>query len=229
MHPDQEALKAMMEAAGLGTGGLLQPRRRRGGAAPGIQAVSALPPQPAARAINHVLRSAPLALERLAKHAGRTARFNVGPVSLAFTVQANGEVSAAGDDAARDLEVHIPPASLPRFASRDENAWRGVRIEGDVEFAQDVSLLARNLDWDVEEDLSRVVGDIAAHRIVTTARSLAPLGPRSRPAPGAGRGGVLDGGIAARRVAREGRRFRPGVAELRDAVDRLEKRVEKLE
>ena len=43
-------------------------------------------------------------------------------------------------------------------------------MQGDAEFAQEVSFLARNLTWDVEEDLSRVVGDIAAHRIVQGAR-----------------------------------------------------------
>jgi ubiquinone biosynthesis protein UbiJ len=191
--------------------------------------VTALPPQPAARALNHVLRSAPLALDRLRKHAGRTARFNVGPVSLAFTVQANGEVSAAGDDAARDLEVHIPPASLPKLASRDENAWRGVRIEGDAEFAQDVSFLARNLDWDVEEDLSRVVGDIAAHRIVTTARSLGSWGREAgkRLAQGAAEYWTEESPLVASRVKVES--FVRAVTELREAVDRLEKRVEKLE
>ena len=191
--------------------------------------MTALPPQPAARAINHVLRSAPLALERLAKHAGRTARFNVGPVSLAFTVQANGEVSAAGDGAARDLEVHIPASALPRFASRDANAWRGVRIEGDAEFAHDVSYLARNLDWDVEEDLSRVVGDIAAHRIVKTARSFGQWGLEAgkRLAQGAAEYWTEESPLVASRVKIES--FVRAVVELRDAVDRLEKRVEKLE
>jgi len=191
--------------------------------------VTPFAPQPAARALNHLLRSAPLAMERLAKHAGRTARFNVGPLSLAFTVQANGEVSAARDDAARDLEVHIPPASLPKFAGRDENAWRGVRIEGDVEFAQDVSFLARNLDWDVEEDLSRVVGDIAAHRIVTTARSFGRWGRDAgkRLAESAAEYWTEESPLVASRVKVAS--FAQAVAEFRDAVDRLQKRVEKLE
>jgi ubiquinone biosynthesis protein UbiJ len=188
-----------------------------------------IPPQPAARALNHVLRSVPLAMERLAKHAGRTARFNVGPVSLAFTVQPNGEVSAASDEAVRDLEVHIPPASLPKFASRDEDAWRGVRIEGDAGFARDVSYLARNLDWDVEEDLSRFVGDIAAHRIVGTARSFSRWGRETgkRLAQGAAEYWTEESPLVASRVKVAG--FARDVAELRDAVDRLEKRIEKLE
>jgi ubiquinone biosynthesis accessory factor UbiJ len=190
--------------------------------------MSALPPQPAARAINHVLRSAPLAMERLAKHAGRTARFNVGPLSLSFTVQPSGEVAAASAEATRDLDVTIPPFALPKLAARDEGAWSGVRIEGDAQFAHDVSFIARNLDWDLEEDLSRVVGDIAAHRIVSTARSLHRWGREAgqRLAQGAAEYWTEESPLIASRVKVAG--FGQDVAELRDAVERLEQRIAKL-
>ena len=121
--------------------------------------MSALFPHPAARALNHVLRSAPLAMERLARHAGRTAAFHVGPVSLAFTVQTTGEVAAAVEGARRDLEVRISPFLLPRLAAHEEAAYREIEMQGDMELAQEVSFLAKNLTWDAEEDLSRVVGE----------------------------------------------------------------------
>ena len=44
---------------------------------------------------------------------------------------------------------------------------RAARIEGSAEFAEALGFVIRNLRWDAEEDLSTVVGDIAAHRIVT--------------------------------------------------------------
>ena len=190
--------------------------------------MSAIPARPAARAINHVLRSAPLALERLAKHAGRTARFSVGPVRLALTVQPGGEVAPAADEAARDLEVRIPPHVLPRLAARDEAAWGEVWMEGNAQFAQEVSFVARNLDWDVEEDLSRLVGDIAAHRIVSTARALGRWGREAgvRLAQGAAEYWTEESPLVASRVKVE--EFARAVAQLRDAVERLERRVEKL-
>ena len=190
--------------------------------------MSALPPQSAARAINHVLRSAPLAMERLAKHSGRTARFNVGPLSMSLTVQASGELAAAAADVTRDLDVTIPPLALPKLAAREENAWSGVRIEGDAQFAQDVSFIARNLDWDLEEDLARVVGDIAAHRIVSTARSLHHWGREAgqRLAQGAAEYVTEESPLVASRVKVAS--FGRAVAELRDAVERLEQRIEKL-
>jgi len=129
-------------------------------------------PHPATRALNHVLRSAPLAMERLSRHAGRTAAVHVGPLTLAFTVQTTGEVTAAVPGAARDLDVRVSPFLLPRLAAREPAAFDEIEMQGDAALAEEVRFLARNLTWDVEEDLSRVTGDVAAHRIVGGARAL---------------------------------------------------------
>jgi ubiquinone biosynthesis protein UbiJ len=187
--------------------------------------VSALLPRPVTRAVNHVLRSAPLAMERLRRHAGRTAAFHVGPVTLAFTVQTTGEVTAALPRAARDLTVRISPFLLPRLAAGDEAAFRELEMQGDMEFAHEISYLARHLSWDVEEDLSRVVGDIAAHRIVSGARSLRDWGRDAalRTAQGAAEYWTEESPLIASRVKVED--FVGAVAELRDAVERLEKRI----
>jgi ubiquinone biosynthesis protein UbiJ len=50
---------------------------------------------------------------------------------------------------------------------------RHLRIEGDVLFAAALGELAQGLRWDAEEDLSRWVGDVMAHRLVAGGRLLA--------------------------------------------------------
>jgi ubiquinone biosynthesis protein UbiJ len=189
----------------------------------------ALLPHPGERAINHVLRAAPLALERLRPHAGRTVAFRVGPVAMAFTVQSTGEVAAALPGSSRDLAVRISPFLLPRLAAGEEAAFREIEMQGDPELAQEVSFLARNLRWDVEEDLSKVVGDIAAHRIATTARRLAGWSRDAsrRMAQGAAEYWTEESPLIASRVKVDS--FVREVSELRDAVERLEKRVERAE
>ena len=178
--------------------------------------------------MNHVLRTAPLAMERLARHAGRTARFQVGPVAFALTVQTTGEVTAALPEAARDLTVRLSPFLLPWLAARDEAAYREIEMQGDMELAQEVSFLARHLTWDVEEDLSRVVGDIAAHRVVAGARGLARWSREAvlRTAQGAAEYWTEESPLIASRVKVEG--FVRDVSDLRDAVERLEKRLERV-
>ena len=190
--------------------------------------MSSLFPHPATRALNHVLRSTPVAMERLRKFAGRTVAFEVGPLAPAFTIQTTGEVTAAVAGAARDLQVRISPFLLPRLAAREEAALREVEMHGDAELAQEIAFLARHLRWDAEEDLAGVVGDIAAHRIAGGARSLHAWSRDAleRASAGAAEYWTEEAPLIASRVKVED--FIRGVSDLRDAVDRLGKRVEKL-
>ena len=48
-----------------------------------------------------------------------------------------------------------------------------VRIEGDVQLAAEVNWLVDNVRWDLEEDLSRVIGDAPAHAAGEAARRMA--------------------------------------------------------
>lgn len=105
--------------------------------------------------------------------AGKTARFDCPPFNLALTVLENGEVAGADISAAApDVTVRLTPGLLLRVMTRDETVWTEIGIDGDTGFAAALSHITRNLRWDAEEDLSRVFGDIAAHRIVQTGRTL---------------------------------------------------------
>jgi ubiquinone biosynthesis protein UbiJ len=47
-----------------------------------------------------------------------------------------------------------------------------VHIEGDVQLAADINWLADHVRWDVQEDLSRLLGDAPAHQLVQLAGQL---------------------------------------------------------
>ncbi len=121
---------------------------------------------PVARAINHLLQGAAWARERLRPHAGKSACFNLAPFSIALTILPSGEVADAGAGNVRDVCFTLTLAVALRVLAGDAGAWQEARVEGDTSLARDILHLAQNLRWDVEEDLSRVVGDIAAHRMV---------------------------------------------------------------
>ncbi len=40
-----------------------------------------------------------------------------------------------------------------------------LRIQGDVQLAADINWLVDNVQWDVEEDMSRIIGDVPAHTL----------------------------------------------------------------
>ena len=47
-----------------------------------------------------------------------------------------------------------------------------IRIDGDVQLAAEVNWLIDHVRWDVEEDLSRIIGDAPAHMVVQNAKKV---------------------------------------------------------
>ncbi len=182
----------------------------------------------AATAANHVLAPAAWARTRLQPYAGRTVHVRAAPLALALTVTADGQWQPAAPGTAADLTVRVTPVLLARLALQDAGAWRGVVFDGDSAFARDLAFVGEHLRWDAEEDLSRVVGDIAAHRMAQTARTLARWPRESF--------GHLAQSFAAYwteeqpLIARRGdvAAFNRAVDELRDRVARLDARLSAL-
>ncbi|MGH8702332.1 MAG: ubiquinone biosynthesis accessory factor UbiJ [Burkholderiales bacterium] len=184
---------------------------------------------PAAAAfINHLLRSASWARDALGRHAGKTARFEVFPLAVAFTVLDSGEVAPAGADTAPAATVKFAPGLMLRLAARDESAWREIDIAGDTDFASAIHHVTRNLRWDVEEDLSRAFGDIAAHRMAETGRTLRRWGEQAMENTGRAFAEYWTEEQPLIAGARDLQEFGRAVDQLRDAAARLEKRIERL-
>ncbi len=115
-------------------------------------------------ALNHLLQDAEWARVRLAPFVGRTARLTLPPWRLDFTIDADGQLAAA-NTAEPDVEISLPAGTPFLALSGREAVARVVRISGSAEFADALGFVLRKLRWDYEEDLSKAVGDIAAHRI----------------------------------------------------------------
>ena len=130
-----------------------------------------MPVNISASALNHLLSQSGWALTRLAKFAGKTARFNIAPFSFAYTVRNDGTVRTADEGASADASCNISPSLLPRLALKDETAFAQIQSSGDAAMLAEIFYLSRNLRWDAAEDLSRVTGDIAAERMVHMANT----------------------------------------------------------
>lgn len=127
--------------------------------------------RPSVQALNHLLMQNSWALPRLARFAGKTARFELAPLSLAYTVLPDGTLGAAEATASADAVCDIAPSLLPRLALQDEKAHAEILTRGDAELLAEIFFLARNLRWDAAEDLSLITGDIVAERIVQSAQT----------------------------------------------------------
>jgi ubiquinone biosynthesis accessory factor UbiJ len=186
------------------------------------------PAHAAAAAINHLLQSASWARDVLRRHAGKTARFEVFPLVAELTVLDSGEVAPAGANAAPVATVKLAPGLLLRLVARDESAWREIDIAGDTDFASAIHHVTRNLRWDVEEDLSRVFGDVAAHRMAETGRTLQRWGEQAVENTGRAFAEYWTEEQPLIAGARNLEEFGRAVDQLRDDAARLEKRIENL-
>jgi ubiquinone biosynthesis accessory factor UbiJ len=183
-----------------------------------------------AATVNHLLRTAEWARERLREFAGNSVCFVVPPVSsAAFTLQPDGTLVAASADADIAATVTVKPTVLFRLVMlREEAARSEVEVTGDAALASALTGVFSALRWDVEEDLSRIVGDIAAHRIVQTGTQLWEWQARATAslAQSFAEYSTYERGLIASRQTL--RHFIEAVDTLRDDTDRLEKRIERL-
>jgi len=190
-----------------------------------------LPPLPPVvpAAINHLLSQEPWARDKLARHAGKTAVFDFGVQALRLTVGADGLVQAAPADAPASVTIRIKLADLPLILQNREHAFSYVALEGDADFANAVSQVAQSVRWEAEEDLARFVGDIAAVRIVQGAKGAADIArtTQRKLAENLAEYFLEENPMLLRPQAVSD--FAAEVARLRDDVERLSKRIEKLE
>ncbi|MGI9024002.1 MAG: ubiquinone biosynthesis accessory factor UbiJ [Burkholderiaceae bacterium] len=195
-------------------------------------------------AINHLLRAEPWARAQLAPHVNKTLHIVVQPFTIKLSVAPDGSVARATPSATPDTTVTLPSSAIVRLLSgagrgdeqggdrrgddRSDGLMRDMRLEGDADFAHAASMLVRHLRWDVEEDLSTLVGDAAAHRVVASARSANREIRRTHEKVAAG--------ITEYLLEENPQLVRPravhvladGVRKLRDDIARLEKRVDRL-
>ncbi|WP_175354747.1 ubiquinone biosynthesis accessory factor UbiJ [Herbaspirillum robiniae] len=197
---------------------------------PALPAPSALDPmKPAAAVINHLLAQEPWARKALAAHAGKLACIDTGAMQLRLKVAGDGYVQDAPADAPAAVTIRVKLSDLPLIAANRERAVSYVKLEGDADFANAISQLSQNLRWDAEDDLSRVFGDIAATRMVSGARGLfeALRTTHKKVTENVAEYFLEEQPMLIRpRMLQD---FSAGVVRLRDDLERLSKRIEKLE
>jgi ubiquinone biosynthesis protein UbiJ len=124
--------------------------------------------------LNHVLMQEPQAMERLARQKGRVVLAQWRAFTFKLQVTPAGLLDVADAEVSSDLTLVVTqesPFAIAQTLMQGEKP--PVRIEGDVQLAAEVNWLVDHVRWDMEEDLSRIMGDAPAHATVEAARSFA--------------------------------------------------------
>lgn len=180
------------------------------------------------RLLNHLINQNTWAKEQLQSFGGKTVKFNIPPVSARLTVLEDGGLAMAGESALPDAIISIPLPVAMRLLANDDSAATLATLEGDTELAAALAKILRGMSWEYEEDLSKLIGDIPAHQVaefgrkataeiksqsLNLAQMLSEYWQEEQPV------------IAKQRHVET---FNLEVDSLREATERLEKRIEKL-
>jgi ubiquinone biosynthesis protein UbiJ len=187
----------------------------------------------ACRGINHVLKAEPWAMAELARHAGKVILLSLPIGQLFFEIAPEGSLIALTHADIPSLELEVSPEALSALASGPgnlrEQAMKSVKITGDADLAQLLGRLAGQIRWEYEEDLARFIGDAPANFAVRQGKKLIFAG---KSAATDLLENVIEYVSEERKVLLNKRDFlirKNELSVLRDAVDRLEKRIQFLE
>lgn len=162
---------------------------------------------------NHVLDGESWARERLARFAGKAIELRAPLLpTLLVTITPQGRLEPGGT---------LPPAATVKFGPT-------IDVSGETDLSSELRDLSRILRWDVEEDLSRVFGDVIAHRAVATGRALWdwPRDAAQRMVEALGDYATDEAKLLVRRPELDA--FGGALARLAAALDELERRVARL-
>ena len=189
--------------------------------------------QPVVGLVNRQIRSTTPARELCGELEGRVVAVGVRNTALSIYVRVEAErIALTGTyDAEPDVVISGSPISLAMLAGPDgETAIRdgSVSLAGDAELAAKFQRLLRYGRPDLEEELSRFTGDVAAHELGEIVRSLGRWGRQT--------GDILQQNVS--EYLQEESRSVPSryevddlaarVGALRDDVARLEARIDRL-
>lgn len=186
--------------------------------------------RPLERALNRQIAASGRARALLAELDGRTMelRFAATPFRIRLAATADAlSVRPAADEPA-DAVIEGTPLSFLRLATGE--AMQSIRaggmdVRGDAEIAEGFRRLLDAARPDLEEELSRVTGDVAAHYLAGFARDALDFGRRAGDAFARNLGEYLTEESRDLPVRLEVEEFLEGVDRLREAVDRLETRI----
>ena len=187
----------------------------------------------ACRGINHVLGNEPWASNELARHASKTITLQLPLGHLYFEIKPDGLLAALKENEDPSLTLEVSAKALSDLAgssgSLREQAFKAVKITGDADLAQLLGRLAGQLRWEYEEDLARLVGDAPANFAVRQGKKLVSA---TRSAATDLLDNVVEYVTEEKKVLLNKRDFmarKSELSELRESVDRMEKRIHFLE
>jgi len=181
-------------------------------------------------AFNGLLAMDPEVAGRLDALSGGALAIEIRGLGLTLYLQPRGDRLQVSDQLETEPNATLAasPLDLARQLTSDDWA-REMELRGDAGYAQQFHAILRALEFDWEEPLSRVLGDVAAHQLGNLLRGVVSWGSQAGESLGRATADYLQEESRELPTAAEVERFVDAVDALRADCDRLAARVHRLE
>lgn len=116
--------------------------------------------------LQHLTTQNSWAKAHLTPFAGRTVAFDFAIIKTNLIVLEDGSLALGGETMPPDATVYATPSLMLRMLAKDDAAKMQFKITGDTHLATEIAKILQNIRWDIADDLSKVVGDIPATKLV---------------------------------------------------------------
>ncbi|PIE41458.1 MAG: hypothetical protein CSA49_03265 [Gammaproteobacteria bacterium] len=127
-------------------------------------------------ALNKALGYAPATKMRLKRLAGKSLGLNLRnpAVQLTLIIERKGVRTLSYLEENPDAVITGPCVTVVRQLAKNSTTsqWlaSGIELTGDIDLVQQVSSILAEQDFDIEEPLSELIGDVAAHQLARATR-----------------------------------------------------------
>lgn len=113
--------------------------------------------------LNHIFSQNDWMSSKLKKFKDKIVFFKISEIEMYFKINAQGLLVLTEKEVIPDTSIFMKVNSF--FNQIISNKNKDISIQGDIDLAKEVSEILKKIRWDVEEDLSKIVGDVAANRL----------------------------------------------------------------
>jgi len=182
------------------------------------------------RSLNHLIEQERWAHNLLLPREGQSIAITLPIGDFQIEIQEGIFVNASDRTNPPSVSLTIPQEAIWTFLKEGKSgAMKFVRISGDIDFAAELNRLAADLKWEVEEDLSKILGDATARRVVLESQKMLR---QTQLAMNDLKGGIRDYLVYEKSILVDSQQmsdFKSELRLLRDQIDRAEKKVNQLE
>jgi ubiquinone biosynthesis protein UbiJ len=122
--------------------------------------------------INHLLVQEDWPRNRLISFQGHRVRLEIGSLTVPLCITPDGLFALSSRHGQASVTLAMPASALLRGFADRTSVLSSLKVTGSADLADTLSVIFRALRWDVESDLAPLIGDIAAHRLVSSGSKL---------------------------------------------------------